>query len=209
MNFEPVTRATRIADGRVNPPVLVPAALTRNFTHARLTEIEAAWAPARRELADALRRAGATLENRHWNWTNKVDRVERGELVLHAIECEGEIQGLMATQARPRAAILTTGHLVVYVDYLEAAPWNQHAPDHPARFGGVGKILMGDAIYLSLERGLRGRVGLHSLTQAEGFYQRACRLAHTGRDPNYHDLVYFEYTEEVAAEWLANERARQ
>ena len=202
MNPDPVQRPTRIADVRVVPPVLVPAMLGRNIPPARLAEVETAWAPARRVLAEALRRAGTALESRHWNWTDKVARVERGELVLHAIECEGEIQGMMATKAQPRVAVLAPGQVVVYVDYLEAAPWNQRAPDHPARFGGVGSALFTEAVILSVELGFHGRIGLHSLPQAERFYG-GCEMAHLGRAADYHNLVYFEYDDARAAHWLA------
>lgn len=202
MNPEPVLRPTRIADTRVSPPVLIPAALIRNFPHTQLAAVEAAWAPARRVLAGSLRRAGITLESGHWDWSNKITRVERGELVLHAIECEGEVQGLMATKSLPRPALLAPGQAVVYIDYLEAAPWNQRAPDHPACFGGVGSALFTEAVILSTELGLGGRIGLHSLPQAEDFYAK-CEMARLGRDADYHDLVYFEYDDVRAARWLA------
>lgn len=205
----PVVRPTRVADLSAAPPVLVPADLVRQFPLARLVEVEHAWAPARRELSLALVAVGGWLENRHWNWTNKVERVERGELVLHAVECAGAVQGLMATAASARRSILSNGEPLLYLDYIEVAPWNIAVPDHPARFGGVGKVLIGDALYLSRERGFAGRLGLHSLPQAEGYYARTCRMTGTGRDPAYHDLAYFEYTEAAATEWLAAEGVRQ
>jgi hypothetical protein len=48
------------------------------------------------------------------------------------------------------------------------------------------------------------RVGLHSLTQAEDFYDARCRMTKTGPDPDYYDLTYFEYTGQQAADWLAS-----
>jgi hypothetical protein len=163
VNPEPVSRPTRIADVRVSPPVLVPATLIRNFPQSQLAAIESVWAPARRALAEARARAGTPLESGHWNWNNKVDRVTQGQLILHAIECEGEIQGLMAIGAQPRSAHLTIDSSVVYIDYLEAAPWNQRAPEYQSRFGGVGSALFNEAVILSTELGLSGRIGLHSL----------------------------------------------
>jgi hypothetical protein len=205
----PVVRPTRVADLSAAPPVAVSADLVRHFPLARLLDVEAAWAPARRELSFALAAVGGWLENRHWNWTNKIERVERGELVLHAVECAGAVQGLMATTSHSRRSVLSPGESLVYIDYIETAPWNIVAPDHPARFGGVGKVLIGDALYLSRELGFAGRVGLHSLSQAEGYYSRTCRMIRTGRDPAYHDLVYFEYTEAGATEWLDAEGVRR
>ena len=53
VNWVPESRPTRLADGRVHPPVYVPATVHRGFTSARLPDVEAAWAPARLELAAA------------------------------------------------------------------------------------------------------------------------------------------------------------
>ena len=51
--------------------------------------------------------------------------------------------------------------------------------------------------------GLEGRVGLHSLPQAEGFYKTRCKMTDFGKDSGYFDLTYFEYTGQQATEWLA------
>jgi hypothetical protein len=51
--------------------------------------------------------------------------------------------------------------------------------------------------------GCEGQIGLHSLPQAEGFYQNRCRMTRYPHDPNYYQLAYFEYTKEQAARWLA------
>ena len=185
----PVVRPTRLADLRVSPPVFAPATITRHFPAARLAAVEAAWEPARRALAAALAAAGMPSEHSHWDWRNKFGRAG---LVLYAVECEGEVQGLMAVEARPRPAVLTPGESVLYVDYLESAPWNLKAPGHPKRFGTVGTALLLDAIAVSLDAGLGGRIGLHSLDQAAGFYKSGCQMTGFGKDPGYYDLEYFE-----------------
>jgi hypothetical protein len=88
------------------------------------------------------------------------------------------------------------------VDYLESAPWNLQGSVVLPRFLGVGTVLLAEAVRLSVEDGFGGRVGLHSLPQAEAFYAR-CRMTNSGADPDYYDLTYFEYTGHQAAEWLA------
>ena len=168
--------------------------------------METAWSPARLGLAKALQASGSDLESSHWNWKFKVERVERGELMLFAVECEGAIQGLMAIPSVPRSSLLTPGQSVVYVDYLETAPWNLQGPGGSRRFGGVGKVLMREAIELSERLGFGGRVGLHSLEQAERFYQEGCRMMRIGTDPVYYRLAYFEYAKGAGAAWLAAER---
>jgi hypothetical protein len=205
MTPHPEVRPTRLADGRTSPPVYVPATVVRWFPASRLPEVEAVWSPAREELAAALRAGGAYLESGHWDWTGKVERVEQGQLSLVAIECEGDVQGLMAIPLQPRPAILTPGERLVYVDYLETAPWNLRAPGRQPRYLGAGKAMIGQAIHISRELGLGGRVGLHSLPQAEHFYAAACRMTRIRADPDYYHLLYFEYTEITAAAWLAAE----
>ena len=51
--------------------------------------------------------------------------------------------------------------------------------------------------------GFGGRVGLHSLEQAERFYQEGCRMMRIGTDPVYYRLAYFEYAKGAGAAWLA------
>jgi len=68
---------------------------------------------------------------------------------------------------------------------------------------GVGTILIAEAVRLSLEMGLSGRIGLHSLPRAEAFYKTRCRMTEFGTDPRYFDLTYFEFIGQQATEWLA------
>jgi hypothetical protein len=122
--------------------------------------------------------------------------------MLVAVECQGQPQGLMAVLRSPRRSRLGDGH-VVYVDYVETAPWNLKSSNASPRFSGVGTCLLAEAVRLSFESGFGGRVGLHSLPQAEAFYTR-CGMTQVGADPSYFDLVYFEYTAQQASDWLAS-----
>lgn len=86
------------------------------------------------------------------------------------------------------------GEPLVYVDYLESAPWNLRAETR--RYLGVGQALLKEAARRSIELGYRGRLGLHSLPQVESFYEHKCGLIGCGPDPGYYRLVYFEFTAE-------------
>jgi hypothetical protein len=118
------------------------------------------------------------------------------------VECDGEIQGAMAVLRTPQSARLGSGH-VVYVDYLEAAPWNLKAFATEPRFLGVGTVLIADAIRLSLQMQLGGAIGLHSLPQAERFYAERCKMTRVAVDSHYFDLAYFELASRDATQWLA------
>ncbi len=49
-----------------------------------------------------------------------------------------------------------------------------------------------------------GRIGLHSLRQAESFYRDTCGMAGLGEDPNEYNLPYFEMTEAQANQFIGN-----
>jgi hypothetical protein len=85
---------------------------------------------------------------------------------------------------KPRAEALMLvrhGHVVrcdrhhraplVYVGFLEVAPWN--GASSPSRvFAGLGPVMLRYAFDLSVHMGYEGRVGLHSVTAAEAFYRK-------------------------------------
>jgi hypothetical protein len=62
---------------------------------------------------------------------------------------------------------------------------------------------MGAATQLSIEEGLKGRVGLHSLPAAESFYEQSLGMSALGRDPQKQNLMYFEFSSEQASAFLA------
>jgi hypothetical protein len=140
--------------------------------------------------------ADDALEHSHWDWRSKRASVASGHHRIVVMECRGEVQGIMAVLRDPKASRLGAG-AVLYVDYLEAAPWNLGLTG-PRRFSGIGAWLIAEAVRMSVDAGHAGRVGLHSLPQAEPFYQR-CGMTHVGLDPNYQELSYFEYTEHGAS----------
>lgn len=195
-------RKVFLLDDRKPGRPAVEASLHRDYPVAELAHVESLWAEAREPAATAGDAAGlAPLEHSHWDWRNKADSVERRRHLLVGLECEGDPQGVMAVLRTPRLARLVSEHLV-YVDDVETAPWNSKGAGLAPRFLGVGTALIAEAIRLGLEMGLGGRVGLHSLPQAEPFYLK-CQMTRVGPDPDYYDLTYFEYLGQRATDWLA------
>jgi hypothetical protein len=179
----------------------VDAELVEGISESDLQSVEADWRPvveARlRELMAQGADRSAWPESSHWDWRRKVDRV-RGYIAFRtmALLCEDQLQGLMmlamaghtcriAEQARKD---------LVYVDYLESAPWNLKSIVAQPRFGGVGTMMIRAAIQVSREQDLQGRIGLHSLPAAERFYSEACVMTDLGHDGTYQGLKYFEMT---------------
>jgi len=113
-----------------------------------------------------------------------------------AIETADQVQGLIWVWLRDYTARLAPdlGQPIVYVDFLEAAPWNTREYTSNPRFRGVGTRLLQAAVLQSREAGFAGRVGLYSLPQSEVFYAGACGMHKVGVDAAYHELIYFEFT---------------
>lgn len=196
-------RRVKLIDNRAVPKSIITAGVYQGFFPHQLEEVEASWADARERAVTEGRTMGfAPLEHSHWDWRRKADSMEAGHHVLVAVEVDTEVQGLMAVLQRPRPARLGDGY-VIYVDFLESAPWNLKSFVELPRYLGVGTVLMSEAVRMSVQAGTEGRVGLHFLPQAEGFYEK-CKLTRVGEDPTYYDLVYFEYHGRDAMDWLVS-----
>lgn len=186
---------------------IVEASLIDGITERQLADVESAWNPTLVAHVEELKAEGVPRrdwpQTHHWNWRSKCDRV-RGILAYRgfAIECDGHTQGLMQVKTTELCRLpRQKGKPLVYVDYLEAAPWNQRQMVEEPIFAGVGTVMMAAAISLSREEGFAGRIGLHSLPQADSFYERY-GLTSLGADERYFRLTYFEMTSPRAARFL-------
>jgi hypothetical protein len=150
----------------------------------------------------------AHLEHGHWHWEAKVaDSARLLSCPTLAIECEGETQGLMLLRSDGNFSQLPSekGKPLVYVTYLATAPWNLAAIVEKPRFGGIGTVMLSAAVQFSLDVEFKGRIGLHSLPQSEGFYE--CHgLQDLGVDPDKEHLKYYELSPEAAAKFLSRRK---
>lgn len=202
----PFNPPPRLVDTRLPPPGYVPVTITRGFqaTYGNLDAVERPWGPDRARLVEELLSHDETLENAHWDWRNKARRPKDWHCIA-TVECDNQTQGIMAIENLLRRSELTPNTWLLYVDILEAAPWNYRVPQdrnkpvvREARYKGVGTLLLGEAIRMSIGTTAGGRVGLHALPQAEHFYEHS-GMTRIGPDPNCYNLVYFEYPDGVAA----------
>jgi hypothetical protein len=188
---------------------LVDATLYTEIVPAKLIDIEAVWGPAR--IAAVQQRIASGVppsqipQHWHWNWAAKSANLQFLAYRCLGIECQGQMQGLMMVKTAGCAARLPpdAGKPLAYVDYIEVAPWNYRALTDTPRFGAIGVRLIEAAVRLSRDEGLHGRVGLHSLPQAEAFYRDTCLMVRLGADASYQNLPYYELTREKAAEFLS------
>lgn len=186
-----------------------PAELVDRIEHEDVTSFEQRWLPPMRAKIEELRQAGTltpeeatrwNVADAHWEWQAKVfDRVGQLQWASHAVRCGGDTQGLMFmnlvyTCRRPEQF---KQHMV-YVDLVSTAPWNRPRLTPNPLFGGVGTILVTEAIIRSLDEGYKGRIGLHSLPGAESLYRQKFNMDCLGPDPDYGNLLYFEMTPQQA-----------
>lgn len=186
---------------------IVPATLIERIDVAYAKRVDDLWLTFLAAALAQAEAAGTPLalpEHTHWRWTRKV------ELTAHllpyptlAIECEGQPQGLMMLKTDGETARLQNeqGKPLVYVAFLASAPWNLPAVVARPRFRGAGTILLRAAIEASLDLGFKGRIGLHSLRDAEIFYARSGMTA-LGRDQKKENLEYFEMTSTEAMAFI-------
>ena len=198
-----------IALTHVEKRELVDAELWDAITEKNLADWEAKWTPELLRLLEALYDKGVERrlwpQSRHWDWRQKTQTIEkRLDQQCFAIVCDGMTQAMMITELTKRARLKSqeNDHLV-YVDFVEAAPWNRREIlGEPPRYSGCGSILIRAAIEYSKLEGFKGRIGLHSLPQANDFYANKVGMTDMGQDPDYQNLRYFEMTPEQAEAFI-------
>ena len=139
-----------------------------------------------------------------WDWPAIADPSKMGAAYTSfCIYANGEVQAAMVLNLtmRCRYSSQVNEHMV-YIDYLAIAPWNRRAFRNPIEFQGLGTVMLGIAIELSKQEGWKGRIGLHSLPQSEGFYAKH-RMELIGIDTKKEDLMYCEFTEVGADRFLS------
>lgn len=174
---------------------LVAAQLYDQILARHLQDHVQSWKPMTAKLAE---------QHGHWDWGKKWAYFSQQlSYQSFAIECEGQTQGLMIvnTIARCKLASQANQHLV-YVEYLEAAPWNRSLIVATPKYKLVGVVMIAAAIQLSRDEGYKGRIGLHSLPQADSFYRDRCQMSDLGRDAAKQNLTYFEMTDAQADQFL-------
>jgi hypothetical protein len=202
--------ATTIQIVRAGTKEFVDAELHTDVNAGVLAATEAEWGPLRRDLTRNLATSGhppAQIPRHwHWDWSIKGQHLALLAYRCFGLKCEGKMQGLMMAKVAGRNATLApdVGKPLVYIDYLESAPWNVVPLVTKPLFSGVGMVLMRAAVQLSVVEGFHGRIGLHALPQSETFYRDKCGMQACGQDPQYQNLPYYEMTRDQAQQFTSN-----
>jgi hypothetical protein len=131
-------------------------------------------------------------DDKFWDLELKLLMVSRQDYEGYAVEYNDQTEGILILETQLHGSQITRGKRLVYVSYVATAPWNREIIQRPPKLQGVGTALLLFAQNRSLELGYSGRVGLHSLPGYEKFYDNRGMLD-LGSDPDYENLVYFEY----------------
>jgi len=188
---------------------LVPAVLCEGLSDQNLKDYEHLWRPLLLDNAIRvllrLKPIESTPEDMHWDWRNKLVASAQAPLAFreYAIECEGETQGLMQINLGLNNSRLEPGKPLLYVQYVQTAPWNRGKIPNRRKYALVGTLLLMTAIRVSEEEGFNGRIGLHSLPRAETFYKGRF-MTEFENDITHQNLKYYELNEKSAAGMLDN-----
>jgi hypothetical protein len=166
------------------------------------------WQPELGAIKAALQKQGVPRsewpQSGHWRWPEKVDEAGLLGFESFCVTADGMTQAMMRVDTTKESRFPESkGKPLVYIDYLEVAPWNQPIVGMQRRFKGVGTILVIAAAALSADQEFKGRIGLHALPQSEKFYQNM-GMTDFGPDAQVRGaLRYFEMTAEVAQALIA------
>jgi hypothetical protein len=187
------------------------AHLYRELDQKNFDDFEQLWRPmleARRAEFESWEAAAeGDAHESHWKWAEKaVDAATSMADETYAIECAGETQGLLLVTSAAFAQLETQrGREIVYIELIATAPWNRpRLVKKEARYKGVGRVLVAEAINLSYQLEFNGRLGLHSLPQSQSWYRDVAKFTDLGYDDDKL-MQYFEVTEAQAAAFLAND----
>jgi hypothetical protein len=210
-----VKTRVHIIDNTTGKPV--EAELFDEVTVEHFIETQQEWRPIVLKAARQLAARGSHQlipQHFHWDWTAKAPELKVLANAFYGLRYDNKLQGLMKLETVGQFCTCRlpeqAGKALVYVDYVEVAPWNlkalMGALCEKPRYNVIGSRLIEAAVLRSIEEDCKGRIGLHSLPMTESFYIKACGMTPVGRDPAKQNLLWLEYTPEQAEKFLTGAR---
>ena len=165
-------------------------ATLRELSQHHVDDFETSWKAALKELSQ---------EDKFWDWAfKKRAAASYSNYECYAIEVEERTQGLMMVETQWHYSVIADSQPLVYIEALSVAPWNRARRQGLPQFQRVGTGLLAFSRMRSEALGYKGRVGLHSLPGAEGFYESRNMMRFEIEPDAFIDdddspLAYFEY----------------
>ena len=185
----------------INNSKFVDAILYSSIESHNIDDFVDKWLPIFNNSRTRLKKQGIIIEDAHWDWNYKV--ATRQRILAYeqfVIEIESETQGMMIINTTNYTSRIEKGKPLVYIEYLTVAPWNRKAIVSNPKYKLVGSLLFYQAIGESIDKGFEGRIGLHSLPGAVGWYIYL-GLIDFGLDESK-KMKYFELEKGTAVELL-------
>ncbi|MDF5737889.1 MULTISPECIES: GNAT family N-acetyltransferase [unclassified Nostoc] len=174
-------------------------ALITPISDKHIEEIELIWKP---------QLSSQSALDQNFNITKYLNQPNIYE--VYVLTCENNLQGIIVLSFNRCASSLKSTEKLVYLNLVNVAPWNRIFLEENRRYKGVGSSLVVFGISRSIELGFEGRVGLHSLEEAENFYRHlgfvdlGYDLSYLESEANPSPVKYFEMTERQAELTLLN-----
>lgn len=192
----------------------VEAEIFDEVTVEHFIETQQEWRPLVLKAARQLAARGSRQlipQHFHWDWTTKAPELKELANTFYGIRHGDQLQGLMKLESIGQYCSCRlpeqAGKSLIYVDYIEVAPWNlkvlMNALGEKPRYNVIGSRLIEAAVLKSKEEDCKGRLGLHSLPMTDSFYINTCRMTPVGRDPGKQNLLWLEYTPDQAENFLS------
>jgi len=109
-------------------------------------------------------------EDFHWNWFNKSTCYNTEEYKWFFLKSGDSVEAACLIFFPKKSAL--NDNSIFYVEFIAVAPWNRFTPLEKKRYNGVGKKLLQAVIkYSAATLGYTYGFCLHSLPQAQGFYE--------------------------------------
>lgn len=139
-------------------------------------------------------------EDAHWKWFDKSLLLKGTEYTWFFFRIHDEVQAACLIY-HPKKAILSDTQLF-YIEFIAVAPWNRYNPLYINKFKGVGTIFLKEIMcyctdVLQYEPGMC----LHSLPQAQTFYEKKLKMIHCDT-ADKDGLWYYEMREKNFIEFV-------
>lgn len=128
-------------------------------------------------------------EHIHWDWVNKSKHYQQDEYSWFYFLVDDSIEAVCLTY-HPKDSVIDS-EKIFYIEYIAVAPWNKAHPLFPRKFSGIGSLMISNLQrYFKDSLGYRYGFSLHSLPQAESYYQHIGMTPIKGHEKD--NLPYLE-----------------
>ena len=145
------------------------------------------------------------LEDSHWNWIQKAFNYNKAGYNWFFLRTSDGVQGVCITY-HPKESVFQSVN-IFYIEYLSSAPWNRDSKLHKRQYKGIGTEMLKQVQYYFLKKHHYNHgFSLHSLLQAQGFYEYI-GMVNISEHNKKNGLLFYEMNRENAISFLEGKNA--